>query len=62
MCAGSNDNIGPGGSSIDGQKKLNLLFNQNGIDHTFYEMPDGGHTWKAWRHYLSEKLLPGLFR
>ncbi len=61
LCSGSKDNIGPGGSSIDGQKKLSSLFSQGGIKYTFYEMPGGGHTWKAWRHYLGEKLLPELF-
>ena len=62
LCSGSRDNIGPGGSSIDGQKRLNSLLEQKGIRHLFYEMPDGGHTWKAWRYYFGEKLLPNLFK
>jgi enterochelin esterase family protein len=54
--AGSQDNIGPGGSSIDGQKSLDILLSAAGIKHTFYEMPDAGHTWYAWRFYLSEHI------
>ena len=60
--AGSQDNIGPGGSSIDGQRSLDSLLNEKGIKHTFYEMPGAGHTWKAWRYYLSEKFLPYLWK
>ena len=60
--AGSQDNIGPGGSSIDGQRSLDTLLTRKGIKHTFYEMPDAGHTWYAWRYYLSEKFLPFLWK
>ncbi len=60
--AGSNDNIGPGGSSIRGQRSLDSLLTVKGINHTFYEMPQAGHTWHAWRYYLAEKFLPYLWQ
>jgi enterochelin esterase family protein len=60
--AGSQDDIGPGGSSIDGQKSLDSLLSAKGLKHTFYEMPDAGHTWMAWRYYLGEKFLPLLWK
>jgi enterochelin esterase-like enzyme len=60
--AGTQDKIGPGGSSIDGQKSIDSLLNKKGIIHSFYEMPDAGHTWYAWRYYLNEKFLPYLWK
>jgi enterochelin esterase family protein len=60
--AGSQDNTGPGGSSIDGQRTLDTLLITKGINHTFYEMPNAGHTWYAWRYYLIEKFLPFLWK
>jgi len=60
--AGSQDKIGPGGSSIDGQRSLDTLLISKGINHTFFEMPDAGHTWYAWRYYLSEKFLTFLWK
>jgi len=59
--AGSEDVIGPGGSAIAGQRALSALLTKNGIKHSFYEMPNAGHTWYAWRYYLNYKLLPCLW-
>jgi enterochelin esterase family protein len=61
FCSGTEDNIGPGGSSIMGQRSIDSLLNGRGIKHIFYEMPAAGHTWRAWRFYLGEKLLPLLW-
>lgn len=61
FCTGMEDNIGPGGSSSEGQRVIDSLLTSKGIKHIFYEMPDAGHTWKAWRYYLGEKLLPELW-
>jgi enterochelin esterase-like enzyme len=59
--AGSQDKIGPGGSSIAGQRSIDSILTAKRIKHTFYVMPDAGHTWLAWRYYLGEKFLPGCF-
>ncbi len=60
--AGTQDKVGPGGSSIDGQRSIDSLLTAKEIRHTFYEMPEAGHTWYAWRYYLGEKFLPGLWK
>ena len=62
LAAGSKDTFGPGGSSIDGLKSLDSLLTQKRINHTFFELPNAGYNWNAWRYYLANKFLPYLWR
>jgi hypothetical protein len=43
------------------QRSLDKLLKRRVLT-ILYEMPDAGHTWYAWRYYLSEKFLPFLWK
>ncbi len=38
------------------------ILQKHKVDHEYYYGGDGGHDWTTWRHLLSAKLLPGLWR